>query len=107
MTAGEIGAVVTAFVAAPLWQGAVKAWERVQLKRAASEADDHQECREEVRALRGDVSQLRTSIAACETKHATSEAKVNALDTLVQILVQRMDGARPLRDTDPPGAPAE
>jgi hypothetical protein len=102
MTPTEIVAVVGAILGGPAAVGAVKAWERVKTRELATEADEHKECREEVRVLRTDVGTLRSKVDACETKHAASSAKVDALDILVHILVREVRG----RDTDRP-EPAE
>lgn len=104
MSTTEIVAVIGAVLGGPAAVGAVKAWERVQTKRIEAEAeedeDDHAECKREVRGLRQDVSALRSSVDKCEMKHSIALAKVDALDTLVHILVREVRG----HDTDPPMA---
>ena len=90
----------------------VKIWDRYQGRRHAAEQGElgrvheaHAECREEVAALRNriddqstEIATVRLSVVACETKHAAAEAKVNALDTLVQYLMRQSR----THDTDPP-----
>ena len=68
-------------LAAPLWQAALKALERVATKRVAAE---HAECREELAEIKVEVTKLR-----------------GIVDFLLSRLVP--DG----RDTDRPTAPAE
>lgn len=112
MSTTEIVAVIGAVLGGPAAVGAVRAWERVQLKRveAEDESDEHADCRREVAQVRQrlddqsqEVSTLRTAVDKCETKHAIALAKVDALDTLVHILVREVRG----HDTDPPPNPAE
>ncbi len=81
MTSTEIAALVTAALAAPLWQGAVKAWERVQLRK---HDDDHADCLRMVTHLSERVDKAEATI-----------------DTLLLRLVPSN------HDTDPPPSPAE
>jgi chromosome segregation ATPase len=92
---------------------AVKAWERVQARRTQAaeragkrEHDDHRECREEVAELRSEVTTLRVSVVACETKHDAAQREVGTLRSLVEYLGERL--TRVERDSQRPTVePAE